>query len=218
MLFLCWNSQSFHLHTGWVSRFTTQATSWTGSFRTFIVHGPWTGSKIVRVWLRIEYNTFCWQPVMEIPSFFLANRALPSSQKLPLNGIWKKHIRFGNKFECVEGVTHVIRCIIIHMTRRVQSWPRSVRDVSRFHRDTRNVLHNHSQLWSSDQHERIGRFDFAECARMNQSCSERMNESCRIRINESSRTRMHMSCRVHKWVMWVTDIASPLVTRSYPNE
>jgi len=41
MLFLCRNSQSFHLHTrGGVSRFTTQAMSCTGSFRTFIVHGP----------------------------------------------------------------------------------------------------------------------------------------------------------------------------------
>ena len=54
MLFACWNSQSFHLHMGGVSRFTTQAMSWTGSFRTFIVHGPWTGSKTVRIWLTIE--------------------------------------------------------------------------------------------------------------------------------------------------------------------
>jgi len=54
MLFPCWNSQSFHLHTGGVPRFTTQAMSWTGSFRTFIVHGPWTGSKTVRILLKIE--------------------------------------------------------------------------------------------------------------------------------------------------------------------
>jgi len=32
--------ESFHLHAGGVSRFTTQAMSCTGSFRTFIVHGP----------------------------------------------------------------------------------------------------------------------------------------------------------------------------------
>jgi len=54
--FLCWNSQSFHLHTG-VGRFTfdpstslwAQAMPWTGSFRTFIVHGSWTGSKTVKI-------------------------------------------------------------------------------------------------------------------------------------------------------------------------
>jgi len=68
LLFLCWNSQSFHLRTGGVSRFTTQNISWTGSFRTFIVHGPWTGSKTVRILPKIEQNTFCWQPEMEIPS------------------------------------------------------------------------------------------------------------------------------------------------------
>jgi len=28
MLFLCWNSQSFHLNTGGVSHFTTQNISW----------------------------------------------------------------------------------------------------------------------------------------------------------------------------------------------
>jgi len=33
------------------------------------VHGPWTGSKTVQIWLKIEYNTFCWHPDMEIPSF-----------------------------------------------------------------------------------------------------------------------------------------------------
>jgi len=52
-LFLCWNSQISHLKTGGVSHFT-QATTWTGKFRTFIVHGPWTGSKTVRFWLKIE--------------------------------------------------------------------------------------------------------------------------------------------------------------------
>ena len=47
-LFLCWNSQSFHLNTGGVSRFTTQNISWTGSFRTFIVHGQGTAPERVR--------------------------------------------------------------------------------------------------------------------------------------------------------------------------
>ena len=69
MLFPCWNSQSFHLHMEGVSHFITQAMTWTGSFRTFIVHGSWTGSKTVRIWLNVEYDTFCWQPEMEIPSF-----------------------------------------------------------------------------------------------------------------------------------------------------
>ena len=50
------------------SHFTTQVMSWTGSFRTFIVHGPCTGSKTVWIWLKIEKNTFWWQPQMEIPS------------------------------------------------------------------------------------------------------------------------------------------------------
>jgi len=95
MLFLCWNLESFHLHTGGVSRFTTQAMTWTGSFHTFIVHDPWTGSKTVRIWLKIEKNTFCWLPDMEIASFLSSNWARLSfsqrtarhgSQKLPLNG------------------------------------------------------------------------------------------------------------------------------------
>ena len=55
---------------GGSSRFTTQAMTWSGSFRTFIVHGPWTGSKTVRIWLKIEQNTLCWQPEMEIPPFY----------------------------------------------------------------------------------------------------------------------------------------------------
>ena len=46
--FLCWNSQSFHLNTGGVSHFTTQKISWTGSFRTFIVHGRHTAPERVR--------------------------------------------------------------------------------------------------------------------------------------------------------------------------
>ena len=43
----------FHLRSGGVSYFTTQAMSWRDSFRTFIKHGPWTGSKSVRIWLKI---------------------------------------------------------------------------------------------------------------------------------------------------------------------
>jgi len=38
----------------WVAHFTTQAMSWRGAFRTFIVHDPWTRSKTVRIWLKIE--------------------------------------------------------------------------------------------------------------------------------------------------------------------
>jgi len=52
--FLCWNSQSFHLHSGEVSLFTSQAMSSSGSFRTLIVHGSCTGSKTVRIWLKID--------------------------------------------------------------------------------------------------------------------------------------------------------------------
>ena len=52
----------FHVEThkvstsiwGLVSHFSTQATSWRGSFRTFIEHRPWTGLKTVRIWLKIE--------------------------------------------------------------------------------------------------------------------------------------------------------------------
>ena len=49
LLFLCWKSQSFHLNAGGVSRFL----SWTGSFCTFIVHGPWKGLKTVPIWPKI---------------------------------------------------------------------------------------------------------------------------------------------------------------------
>jgi len=48
MLFLSWNSQSFHIHTGGVSSFTTENISWTGSFRMFIVHGRRTAPDRVR--------------------------------------------------------------------------------------------------------------------------------------------------------------------------
>jgi len=51
MLFVCWNSQSFHFPTVGFPRFTTQAMLWTGSSCTFIVHGPWTGSQTVQIWL-----------------------------------------------------------------------------------------------------------------------------------------------------------------------
>ena len=84
MLFLCSNSQSFHLHTGGVSCFTTQAMTCTGSFRKFIVHGPWTGSKTVRMAENsIKYVLLTtWD---RISIFFSANRARSGSQKLPLN-------------------------------------------------------------------------------------------------------------------------------------
>jgi len=42
--------ESFHLHTWGVSNFTTQAMSWTGSFRTFIVYGRRTAHERVRKW------------------------------------------------------------------------------------------------------------------------------------------------------------------------
>jgi len=48
MLFLCRNSQSFHLNTRGVSHFTTQNISQRGSFRTFIVHGRHTAPERVR--------------------------------------------------------------------------------------------------------------------------------------------------------------------------
>ena len=54
ILLPCWNSQSLHLYTGGVSRFTTQAMTLTGSFHTFIVHGPLTGSKTVQIWPKLE--------------------------------------------------------------------------------------------------------------------------------------------------------------------
>ena len=38
MLFSCWNSQSFHFHMGGVSRFTTQAMTWTDFV---LLHKPW---------------------------------------------------------------------------------------------------------------------------------------------------------------------------------
>jgi len=52
--FPSWNPHSFHLYSGGVSLFTTPAMSSSGSFCTFIVHGPWTGSKTVQIWLKIE--------------------------------------------------------------------------------------------------------------------------------------------------------------------
>jgi len=38
-------------------------------YRARPTHGPWTSSKKVRIWPKIEYSTFCWQPEMEIASF-----------------------------------------------------------------------------------------------------------------------------------------------------
>jgi hypothetical protein len=31
-------------------------------YRARPTHGPWTSSKKVRIWLKIEKSTFCWQP------------------------------------------------------------------------------------------------------------------------------------------------------------
>jgi len=53
MFFTNCNLQSFHLHSGGVSRFTKHAMSWRGSFRTIIAHGP-SGSKTIRIWLKRE--------------------------------------------------------------------------------------------------------------------------------------------------------------------
>ena len=63
-LFLCWNSQSFHLHLGGVPRFTTQNMSWRGSLHTFIMKAPTRVRKRVRNWRNTQQNLqnkFCWQ-------------------------------------------------------------------------------------------------------------------------------------------------------------
>jgi len=110
--FPCWKSQSFHLHSGGGSHFSTQAMSWKGSFRTFIVHGPWTDSKSVLIWLKIEQNTFWWHPEMEIPSFSQRTWLGPVCKRYCSMGLQndislgtrKKHIRIRNKFKWVDGV------------------------------------------------------------------------------------------------------------------
>ena len=57
MLFLCWNSQSFHINTGgfklyytkkFLNRFIPHV------YRARPRHGPWPGSKKVRIWPKIE--------------------------------------------------------------------------------------------------------------------------------------------------------------------
>jgi len=109
------NSQIFHLHTGGVSCFTTQKNSWTGSFRMFIVHGrarPQNGFEIGPNLAKKWNNAFCLQPEMEIPSFSKRTGLGPvrkTYRQMGLRngislGIRKKHIRIGNKFDCVEGV------------------------------------------------------------------------------------------------------------------
>ena len=95
---------------GGVSRFTTQAMSWRRSFRTFIMHGPWTGSETVRIgWkrnrtrfadiLRWEFYLFLSEPGPVRQSYRQRDLRNWISE-----GIRKKHIRFGNKFDWVEGV------------------------------------------------------------------------------------------------------------------
>jgi len=109
MLFLCWNSQSFHLHTGGVSRFSTKNIPWTGSFCTFIVHGRGTmngfenGPNLAENRIENVLQTFWdWNSI-----YFSANRARPGSQNLPKMGlrnrISKKDIRIRNNVDCVEG-------------------------------------------------------------------------------------------------------------------
>jgi len=83
-------SQSFHLHSGGVSSFTTQAMYWRGSFRTFIMHenGPnLTENRIEYVLLTSRDGNFI---------FFSTNWLGPgsaSSQKLTWNGFteWNLH-------------------------------------------------------------------------------------------------------------------------------
>jgi len=79
--------------------YTSHVMSQRGSFCTFIVHGPWTGSKTVRILLKIEKNTFCWHPEMEIPSFSLRTGLGPvrKSYRYPLDTI-KIYSRFWYAF------------------------------------------------------------------------------------------------------------------------
>jgi len=93
MLFICWNSQSFHIHTGRVWSFTTQNT-WTGSFRTFIVHGRRTAPDRVQKGPNLAENIveYVLLTTWDGNSIFSsANRARPSLQKLPLNGFTERN-------------------------------------------------------------------------------------------------------------------------------
>jgi len=82
VLFPCWKSQSFHLHSGGVSYFTTQAMSSRGSFRARPLNGFEISSNLAEN--RIEYVLMTSWDGNSI--FFSANWARPGSQKLPWNG------------------------------------------------------------------------------------------------------------------------------------
>ena len=91
MFFLCWHSQSFHLHSGGGSCFTTQAMttqamSWRG-----LIDGERPLNGFENGWHladnRIEYVLLTnWDGHFIC---FSANRTLPGSQMLPSNGITK---------------------------------------------------------------------------------------------------------------------------------
>ena len=68
-----------------VSGFPTQAMTWTGSFCTFIVHGPWTGSKTVQIWLKLDRIHFADNLRWKF-HLFLSEPGSPGSQKLTSNG------------------------------------------------------------------------------------------------------------------------------------
>jgi len=119
MLFLCWNSQSFHLNTGGVSHFITQAMAWTGAFCTFIVHGLWTVRKQSDFgwkWVRIRFaDNLRWKFHL-----FLNEPGSARFAKVTVEWVYewnfhrnkqKAYIRIGNKLDCVEGVRSVISLV-----------------------------------------------------------------------------------------------------------
>jgi len=101
-------------------------------YRARPTHGFWPSSKKVRIGPKIEYIMFCWQPEMEIPSFSQRTGLGPlgpvrkSYRWMGLRngisiGIREKHIRIGNKFDCVEGVTPVAGSIFCVENRAIFS-------------------------------------------------------------------------------------------------
>ena len=93
----------FHVEThkfstsiwGGSSRFTTQAMTWTDSFRTFIVYSPWTGSKTVRIWLKIEYcksNNYQRNGNVAVPGLFIYSGGKQGGNDLDWRS-WKKGLR-----------------------------------------------------------------------------------------------------------------------------
>jgi len=81
MVFPCWSSQSFHLHSWGVSCFTTHVMSW-HVHRAWPLHGFENGSNLAEN--RIEHVLLTSWDGNSI--FSSANRARPGSQKLQLNG------------------------------------------------------------------------------------------------------------------------------------